>query len=96
MFNIYFATVRCDENQSSDAERKRSKRGGGMPGVDEYGFRVGVRARCPHQIDDPLDAFAVHGCCGFWGCIATALFSVPAYAWGAGGGTICHLSVSTV
>ena len=28
----------------------------------------------------------VHGCCGFWACVATSLFSVPDYAWGAGGG----------
>ena len=46
----------------------------------------GSRLELRLKIDDPLDAFAVHGCCGFWGCIATALFSVPDYAWGAGGG----------
>ena len=27
------------------------------------------------QIDDPLDAFAVHGACGAWGVLACALFS---------------------
>merc|ERR1711904_665615 len=26
------------------------------------------------QIDDPVDAFSVHGACGMWGCIAAALF----------------------
>jgi Amt family ammonium transporter len=26
------------------------------------------------QIDDPLDAFPIHGCCGAWGTLAAALF----------------------
>merc|ERR1740138_300817 len=39
------------------------------------------------QIDDPVDAFSVHGACGIWGCIAAALFDFGAgtdkhHGWG--------------
>jgi len=27
------------------------------------------------KIDDPLDAAAVHGCCGFWGVVSVAIFT---------------------
>merc|ERR550534_647015 len=31
------------------------------------------------QIDDPLDAAAVHGMCGFWGVISVAIFTTKDY-----------------
>lgn len=31
------------------------------------------------RIDDPLDAFSVHGACGIWGVIATGFFGVKKY-----------------
>merc|ERR1739848_924773 len=39
------------------------------------------------QIDDPVDAFSVHGACGIWGCIAAAVFDFGAgtdkhHGWG--------------
>ena len=38
------------------------------------------------KVDDPLDAFAVHGACGFWGVFAVGLFSAPPYAYASGKG----------
>merc|ERR1719230_131613 len=39
------------------------------------------------KIDDPVDAFSVHGSCGIWGCIAAAVFDFGAgtdkhHGWG--------------
>jgi Amt family ammonium transporter len=40
------------------------------------------------HIDDPVEAFAVHGACGIWGVLAAALFDwgVPRNNWHGWGG----------
>ena len=37
-------------------------------------YSLFVRLLFKLKIDDPLEAFQVHGACGFWGCIAVAFF----------------------
>jgi len=50
-----------------------------------YLFASSMMQRC--KIDDPVDAFAVHGACGIWGVLAAALFDWGGpdgayHAWG--------------
>ena len=46
------------------------------------GASKGVKAA---GIDDAVDAFAVHGACGFWGVVAVGLFASPDYGYNAEG-----------
>jgi len=42
------------------------------------------------RIDDPLDAFAVHGACGFWGCVSVGLFASRVYSYSPHEGSRFH------
>ena len=39
-------------------------------------YSLGCRALNAAKIDDPLEAFQVHGCCGIMGCIVLAFFKI--------------------
>jgi len=41
------------------------------------------------EIDDPLDAVAVHGACGIWGCLAVGIFATKANIANAYGDAVC-------
>lgn len=49
----------------------------GAIGALVYSF--GVRLLEKLEIDDPLDAFPIHGMCGIWGAIAAGIFSRQEY-----------------
>lgn len=46
----------------------------GIIGSCFYSLACRVTESC--QIDDPLEAFQVHGCCGVWGVLACAFFMI--------------------
>ena len=46
------------------------------------------------RIDDPLDAFPVHGVCGFWGLIAVGIYSHEPYVEQAHSTNVAHFSRS--
>merc|ERR1719233_239398 len=49
---------------------------GFLGGIIYYGFS---RLMIKLEIDDPLDAAAVHGACGFWGVISVGIFATDEY-----------------
>jgi len=42
-------------------------------------YRLASKLVLAGRVDDPLDAFAVHGACGCWSILATAFFATPQY-----------------
>merc|ERR1712099_73510 len=52
----------------------------GVVGGIVYSFSSCIMKRL--RIDDPLDAFSVHGACGIWGVVAVGFFGVREYICG--------------
>merc|ERR1711988_1947314 len=58
---------------------------GGSLGIGFVGgivFSVSSLVLRKLRIDDPLDAFSVHGACGIWGVVAVGFFGVREYICG--------------
>jgi Amt family ammonium transporter len=49
--------------------------------ISAFVYHLGSCTMRKLKIDDPLDAFAVHGSCGMWGCIAVGIFCVKEYSY---------------
>jgi len=49
--------------------------------IGAFVYHLGSCTMRKLKIDDPLDAFAVHGACGFWGVFAVGLFAVKHYSY---------------
>jgi len=47
--------------------------------VGAFVFYGASRLLLKLQVDDPLDAFPIHGACGVWGVVAVGLFAYPDY-----------------
>ncbi|GMI11095.1 hypothetical protein TrLO_g10091 [Triparma laevis f. longispina] len=43
--------------------------------VGAFAYSIGSRAILAYEIDDPLNAFPLHGICGVWGLFAVGLFA---------------------
>jgi len=49
--------------------------------VAAFFYHIGSCTMRKLKIDDPLDAFAVHGACGFWGVLAVGFFATKEYSY---------------
>jgi Amt family ammonium transporter len=49
--------------------------------VSAFVYHTGSCFSRKMKVDDPLDAFAVHGACGMWGCLAVGLMTLQPYSY---------------
>lgn len=66
----------------------------GMMG--SFAYSVGCRVMNAAKIDDPLEAFQVHGCSGLTGCIMLALFKIDRGVFYGGKTTVDDEGVKTI